>query len=912
MSPPSSPPPSDQRWRVVIIDDSEDDRAEAKRLLRVGSSRRYEFVEAADLAPGVEAVLGLTTPPDCAVVDYQLPGGTGAEVVAALLGPEGQSVCPVVMVTGDDDYELGRQMLRAGAQDFIGKGRMTAASLTRAMENAVERWHVEKELRSSMTRLRQRSSAVPQPVWTVGETGRLTSTNERWRAYFGAHEDAERFSWGLAFVHPDEALAASDAFAGCLLRGVACEVDVRLRRYDGEYRWHQVNVTPVRDERGAIVEWYGVSTDIHARKDAETRLRLALEATTTGVWVWEITSDAVAWSPECYAIHGLTETAFDGTGAGFFALVHPDDRARVEAVVRTAIRDAALYRCEFRVVRPDGTLVWVENLGRASYDVAGQPLRVLGTIRDITDRKVIEEALHARERELHALVDHSPDIVSRYDRELRHTFVNSAGTRATGLEPAALIGKTHRELGMPADLCTQWEALIRGVFATGQPASIEFEFPSPEGVRAFMSRLVGERGSQGAIQSVLAVANDVTDRRQMEVALRTSEERLDRAQKAANIGTWDWDLVSGEASWTDEAWALYTGGAPHAAPITLEMWLACVHPDDRARAAEIVSAALGTGRYSDEFRVRYDDGTIRWLESMGESTFGPDGAAIRMVGTVRDVTARRDNDAALSAALAAAQRALTVRDQIIALVSHDLRNPLSALLMAASLMAGQVHGPAQGLLEKVERQGRRMSKLIDELLDVSQMQQDHELDLQLQEVDLGALVRELCAEHQQTSPSHRIEADTGGAPLVGQWDQARLQRVVANLLSNAVKYSPRGGTVRVVVESAGTGDAPGAVLRISDEGIGIPEKEQGTIFEWFSRAGNATRARIPGIGIGLAGVRKIVEQHGGSVSVESEERRGSTFTVRLPLRPTARVASPGAASSRSLLEVAGESDSTRF
>ena len=411
MRPPSSPPPSDQRWRVVIIDDSEDDRAEAKRLLRVGSSRRYDFVEAADLAPGVEAVLGLATPPDCVVVDYHLPGGSGAEVVAALLGPEGQSVCPVVMVTGDDDCELGRQMLRAGAQDFIGKGWMTAESMTRAVENAVERWHVEKEL------------------------------------------------------------------------------------------------------------------------------RLALED---------------------------------------------------------------------------------------------------------------------------------------------------------------------------------------------------------------------------------------------------------------------------------------------------------------------------------------------------------------------------------------AQRALIVRDQIVALVSHDLRNPLSAILMAASLMAGQVHGPAQGLLERIERQARRMSKLIDELLDVSQMQQDRELDLQLQEVDLGALVRELCAEHQQTSPKHLIEADTGSAPLVGQWDMARLQRVIANLLSNAVKYSPKGGTVRVTVESARAGDAPGAVLRISDEGIGIPEKELGTIFEWFSRAANATRAHIPGIGIGLAGARKIVERHGGSVSVASEERRGSTFTVRLPLRPPARVASPAAASSRSLLDVAGESDTTRF
>lgn len=902
MSSASSPPPSDQWWRIVIIDDSEDDRAEVKRLLRVGSSRRYEFVEAADLAAGVQTILGLATPPDCAVVDFHLPDGTGAEVVAALTGPEGQSVFPIVMATGSDDYELGRQMLRAGAQDFIGKGWMTAESMTRAVENAVERWHLEKQLRSSTRRVLQRSSAVPHSVWTVDEAGRLTSTNERWRAYFGSHDDPNRFAWGASFVHPGESVAAGDAFAECLRRGVACEIELRLRRHDGEYRWHQVNVTPVLDAQGAIVEWYGVSADVHARKEAETRLRLALEATATGIWIWEISSDAVAWSAECYAIHGLTETTFGGTGAGFFALVHADDRARVETEVRAAIRDAALYRCEFRVVRPDGRTVWVENLGRASYDVASQPLRVLGTITDITDRKTLEEALHARERELHALVHHTPDIVSRFDRELRHTFVNSAITQATGLEPAALIGKTHRELGMPDHLCEQWEAAIRGVFATGQPASVEFEFPSPGGARAFMSRLVGQTTSQGAVESVLVVANDVTDRKRVEVALRTSEERLAGAQKAANIGTWDWDVVSGEVSWTDEAWALYARGALRMVPVTFETWLACVHPEDRVRAAEVVSASLLTGRYLDEIRVRYSDGTIRWLEGTGEAVFGPDGAAHRMVGTVRDVTVRHDADVALRLAVGEAQRALAARDQLVSLVSHDLRTPLATLAMAVSAMEGQVHGRPKELLNMVDRQARRMHTMIDELLDASQMQKGHELALQLQEVDLAALVHELCAEHQQSSPRHLIEADTGSAPLFGQWDPARLQRVVSNLLSNAVKYSPKGGTVHVAVESDRAADPPCAVLRVSDEGIGIPEKDQGMIFQWFSRAENASAARIPGIGIGLAGVQQIVAQHGGSVSVESEERRGSTFTVRLPLRPAAHIASRSAASSHSLLD----------
>ncbi|RYE86679.1 MAG: ATP-binding protein [Myxococcales bacterium] len=127
-----------------------------------------------------------------------------------------------------------------------------------------------------------------------------------------------------------------------------------------------------------------------------------------------------------------------------------------------------------------------------------------------------------------------------------------------------------------------------------------------------------------------------------------------------------------------------------------------------------------------------------------------------------------------------------------------------------------------------------------------------------------------------------IEVAAGDAPVVGDWDQARLRRVVANLLANALKYSPAGGPVRLALWPVDRGGRRWAQLDVTDEGIGIPARELEQVFDWFARGRNARHARIQGTGIGLAGVRQIVEQHGGEITVASEENRGSTFTVRLP------------------------------
>lgn len=258
-------------------------------------------------------------------------------------------------------------------------------------------------------------------------------------------------------------------------------------------------------------------------------------------------------------------------------------------------------------------------------------------------------------------------------------------------------------------------------------------------------------------------------------------------------------------------------------------------------------------------------------------------------------------------ARAAAEEAVRIRDDFLASVAHDLKNPLGAIKGYAQLLrrqAARLDAPqAARLAEGLGRIDAMVSKAIaqvDALLDLARLQSDQPLQLELQATDLVALARRVAAEYQMTTTMHRLTVETDLPELYGVWDARRLERALGNLLANAIRYSPAGGdiVVRVGLDVAETT----AILSVQDHGIGIPAADLPRIFERFYRASN-TRGRYPGEGLGLAGVRQIVEQHGGSILVESVEGVGSTFTLRLPIAgpqlPKARSDAAVSASGRS-------------
>jgi PAS domain S-box-containing protein len=235
-------------------------------------------------------------------------------------------------------------------------------------------------------------------------------------------------------------------------------------------------------------------------------------------------------------------------------------------------------------------------------------------------------------------------------------------------------------------------------------------------------------------------------------------------------------------------------------------------------------------------------------------------------------------------ARAAAEEAVRLHDEFLAVVSHDLRAPLAAIRARAQLVRRRaLSGRAADVepsMRMIEASAAQMSAQIDELVDLARLKAGQPLALELVDVDMIALVRAAIEELAYDTERHPIQLTTDLASLAGTGDPVRLKRVLTNLLSNAIKYSPDGGPISVQVE----GGDDWAAIHVQDQGLGIPAADVPYIFERFRRGSNVV-GRIPGEGLGLAGARQVVEQHGGTLQVHSTEQLGSTFTVRLPLRP---------------------------
>ena len=254
--------------------------------------------------------------------------------------------------------------------------------------------------------------------------------------------------------------------------------------------------------------------------------------------------------------------------------------------------------------------------------------------------------------------------------------------------------------------------------------------------------------------------------------------------------------------------------------------------------------------------------------------------------------ARREAEAAKELA----EEAVHIRENFVASVAHDLKSPLTVVrgqaeLILRRLAGGEQVDPAdlERGLARIVAAANRLGTDIDAIVDVARLRAGGALNLRLGPTDLVTIARRVVAAHEDTPDAGRLRLNVLCEPLVGLWDAARLERVLENLVGNALKYSPGPSEVQVTIGRQEEVDAAWAVLRVQDQGLGIPEEDLARVFEPFQRAWNV-EGRIIGTGVGLASARHIVHQHGGRIEVESREGAGSTFTVCLPVagRPTVR------------------------
>jgi signal transduction histidine kinase/FixJ family two-component response regulator len=366
-------------------------------------------------------------------------------------------------------------------------------------------------------------------------------------------------------------------------------------------------------------------------------------------------------------------------------------------------------------------------------------------------------------------------------------------------------------------------------------------------------------------------------------ALEETSHRLRFALSAARIGIWDIDLATGELTSDDCCKAMF--GLPPDDKLEYSLFLERVHADDRQRVHDFIQAALrqeGAGRYDVQYRtVPLQDGSERWIRSTGQTVV--DGSrAIRLIGTAEDVSTAKWNEAELHAAKDKAEEASRAKDEFLAMLGHELRNPLAPILTAVELLRVRLGDAGAREREIIHRQVQNLVQLVDDMLDVARIRKG-KLTIQKEAVYARQVVAKAL---DLVSPlleqrRHRLEVDIRPPALVIMGDERRLVQVVNNLLTNAAKYTDPGGTISIAVTV--DDDDDDILLRVRDSGKGIPAALLGHVFDLFVQGERTPDRSDGGLGLGLTIVRSIIERHGGSISAFSDGvGRGSEFVVTLP------------------------------
>lgn len=380
---------------------------------------------------------------------------------------------------------------------------------------------------------------------------------------------------------------------------------------------------------------YEVQGDFMESKDL---LDLIFEVTTEGYWDWNLKIDRAYLSPRYCELIGYSpdNTVFDSHFLN--SIIHPDDRDHVFRIIEEHLQGKSeISIIEYRMISKNGTVRWIEGRGKiVEFDKQGAPARMVGTIVDITKRKQVDDNVFAVMSEL-------PDvIVARFDRSLRHQYVSSSIEKITGHPKEYFIGKSNRDLGMPEHLVTQWEDAIKCVFETGQPNQIEFNYPSPEGLKYFYSELIPEDCVEGLIANVIGTTRDITERRKTEETLKKSEFFFRESQRAANIGSYSADFIAG--SWESSEVLDTIFGIDSNYSRSIQGWIDIVHPDDKDMMVSYLRNEVTLKRrpFSKEYRIiRKTDGETRWVHGCGAAKFDCDGNILSLIGTIQDVTERK-------------------------------------------------------------------------------------------------------------------------------------------------------------------------------------------------------------------------------------------------------------------------------
>ncbi|MDX2216855.1 MAG: PAS domain S-box protein [Oculatellaceae cyanobacterium bins.114] len=802
---------------------------------------------------------------------------------------------------------------------FDSQGQITSAVVL--IQDITERKRIEQAVRASETLYRTLSEAVPDFIWSCDENGQADFVNPRWVEYTGLTLEELNVGGFAQVNHPDDLPRLMEEWEIAKQKGESFEAEFRYRRKDGEYRWFMGRAVPIKDEAGKPVRWIGTTTDIHDRKQTEEalrqgeeRLRLAMEGAQMGTWDVDLITGKAIWSDYHFTMLGYdpAETG-EASEALWYDRIHPDDQDRVAQEWQQSRQEHRSYRAEYRIIRADnGQISWLAALGSFTYNQMNEAVRSIGVLFDISDRKQAEEAVRQSEEQLRLAQRAAGAGLWDWDILANQVTWSEEYYRLYGLDES--ISPSYDNW-----LASIWEPdrervdqISRAALNHRTNLNVEFRVLHPTNGLCWLMA-IGQTfyNPQGQPIRMTGIALNITDRKRAEVE---REQLLAREQSAnetlqrfiehtpVTVAMFDRDMRYLFAS---QRWMLKY--APDYTDLKgLFHYDVMTDIPDRWRQVHQRCLAGATERCEEDHYLRAD-GSIQWLHWEILPWYASGGEIGGIIIFAEDITERRQAEQERKkflereqAARREAEQANRIKDEFLAVLSHELRSPLNPILGWARLLQTTQFDEAgtKRALETIERNAKLQTRLIDDLLDISRILRG-KMMLNVSDINLATVIDAAIETVGLSAEAKNIEIQKIITNEIGliSGDASRLQQVLWNLLSNAVKFTPGGGKIEIelscvtrqapFVEEQVTTDKKQtdyAQIQVKDSGKGITSEFLPYVFEYFRQEDGTTTRQFGGLGLGLAIVRYLTELHGGMVKAESPgEGLGATFTVLLPV-----------------------------
>ncbi|MGA3267707.1 MAG: MASE1 domain-containing protein [Verrucomicrobiota bacterium] len=512
------------------------------------------------------------------------------------------------------------------------------------------------------------------------------------------------------------------------------------------------------------------------------------------------------------------------------------------------------------------------------------------------ERRAAERAVSDSEKRFRAVVEDQTDLICRFKPDGRLTFVNEAFCRFHGKRSDELIGTNIFQI------LSEEDAAVPLTYINSLPPdqlviSFDHRLHGPDQVEVWhqyrIRPLFEEKGGTREFQAVI---QDITQRKWSEQSLRASEEKYRSLIDHIPDVVWTADANRNLIYISGNVAKVLGFGLEECLDPGRQFWMDRIHPEDAARVGQAYQQLFSSGEKFDvEYRFRRKDGEWIWLHNRAFDT-GPRAGIMCANGIFKDITQRRQAEAALQHAKDAAESANLAKSQFLANMSHELRTPLNAIIGFSEVLADKTFGELNERQLKysnnILNSGRHLLQLINDILDLAKVEAGR-VELMLETFNVAKALSEAQSIVKTLANKKRISLDFYASPDLPPLlaDEAKFKQVMYNLLSNAIKFTPEGGKVLVTAavqnDADAAADRAGESLRVAvtDTGIGIQANDQERVFKEFEQADSSYGRKQQGTGLGLALTKRLVELHGGRIWVESEgvEGKGSTFTFLIPI-----------------------------